>query len=124
MTNKTLFISSCFCTLIHFTVYYVYTQSLYHFLINSYIMLGVLTSIINHYYTSVYLKLLDRVVIGLCCLLKYNYYKHTKYIIFLYLAILFYFLEKLNFYLKITNKNSFHLLSHIFGTYFNCITYI
>ena len=124
MTNTTLFISSCICTLAHFTVYYVYTQSIYHFLINSYIILGVFTSIVNHYYTSMYLKLLDRVVIALCCLLKYNYYKHTKYMIFLYLAITFYFLEKVNIHLRFTRKNIFHLLSHLLGTYFNCITYI
>jgi len=118
MSNKILFISSILCSIVHFYFIFYYFYKIYYYMY-VHVILSLYTSILNHYSTSCFYKWWDRITIFISVIIDYNLYKETKYLYFLYMCVIFYFLEKLNVY----KKNCFHILSHIFGTIFHCSIY-
>lgn len=77
------------------------------------ILLGLVSSIINHKYTSNLYKWLDRIIILIGCLHHYYYLKSIIYLYLLYLALIFYLLS------KFLNICLFHIYSHLLVTIIN-----
>lgn len=86
MSNKLLFHSSLLCSFIHINTLSFFKCS--NILLIILIVIGLFTSIYNHYTTSLFIKILDRIVMYIgFCLNNYFIYKKQIYICFLLLII-------------------------------------
>ena len=126
MSNITLFYSSIVFGIVHVIFTNFIQQINFIFLICIYS--GIITSILNHYFTSYFLKFIDRIIMVICFINNtyYIYWSDKLYILYLMIiAVLLFAFAKIY---KCDNKckisDILHLLSHFIITIVNILLMI
>ncbi len=114
--NIVLYKSSIVMFLIHIIkCIYSYLEGNIEYICFFVFFFGCITSIINHGFTSIYLKLLDRITMIMFCIFDFLFLEHYK--LLLIISIIFFF------YSKYTNNVIYHLLSHSILTLFHILQF-
>ena len=111
-----LFVSSIFCSMIHFLMFVWISVPLSLQLVH---MFACFTSICNHGLTSDRIKWLDRAVVGLGVAMDF-YYTNSNW----FCRTLLWFSTTSYFYSKITFHTEYHIFAHLLTTVNHILIYV
>lgn len=112
MTNIILYNSSLVSLIIH-NIFFIIYKNIFNHILFIFINLGLITSILNHKYTNIYLQFLDKFYMFFGTIFHILFLNTNFYLLFL--PIFFYFFN------KFFDNDYFHLLAHAILTFLHLL---